>query len=64
VLNIYHSKLKEHIGTKLADKNKSETYLTNLFQVPALLSVAVLHYNIDCQNVDFQIVDLKNLNRR
>ena len=33
VLNIYHSKLKEHIGTKLADKNKSETYLNNLFQV-------------------------------
>ena len=33
VLNIYHSKLKEHIANKLADKNKSETYLTNLFQV-------------------------------
>ena len=33
VLNIYHNILKEHVGTRLADKNHTETYLNNLFQL-------------------------------
>ena len=33
VLNIYHNILKEHIGVRLADKNHTETYLNNLFQL-------------------------------
>ena len=41
VLNIYHSKLKEHIANKLADKNKSEIYLTNLYQVISLLLILI-----------------------
>ena len=33
VLNIYHNILKEHVGLRLADKNHTETYLNNLFQL-------------------------------
>ena len=33
VLNIYHNILKEHVGVRLADKNHTETYLNNLFQL-------------------------------
>jgi hypothetical protein len=33
VLNIYHNILKEHVGVSLADKNHTETYLKNLFQL-------------------------------
>jgi hypothetical protein len=32
VLNIYHSRLKEHIGNRLADKS-AENFLSNLFQL-------------------------------
>ena len=33
VLNIYHNILKEHVDAKLEDKNHTETYLNNLFQL-------------------------------
>lgn len=33
VLNIFHNRLKEHVAVKLADKNNTEAYLNNLFQL-------------------------------
>ena len=49
VLNIYHVKLKTHIQTVLADKNKTEHYLRNLFTLysqTTKLSQELSHYNL------------------
>jgi len=49
VLNIYHVKLKEHIQDKLQDRNNTEGYLRNLFQLYSLttqLSSSLSHYNL------------------
>jgi len=49
VLNIYHVKLKEHIQEKLQDKNNSEQYLRNLFQLysqTTKLSSELSHFNL------------------
>ena len=49
VLNIYHSKLKEHVGLKLADKSNAETYLNNLYTLyskTVKLTGDLSHYNL------------------
>jgi len=49
VLNIYHVKLKEHIQDKLQDKNNSDHYLRNLFQLysqTTRLSSELSHFNL------------------
>jgi len=49
VLNIYHVKLKEHITDKLQDKNNTERYLKNLFQLysqTVKLNSDLSHYNL------------------
>jgi len=49
VLNIYHVKLKEHITDKLQEKNDTEKYLKNLFQLysqTTKLSSDLSHYNL------------------
>ena len=49
MLNIYHSKLKEHIAMKLADKNNTEVYLDNLFNLysrTVKLTGELAHFNL------------------
>jgi len=49
LLNIYHVKLKEHIQAKLADKQNTELYLRNLYQLysqTTSLSSSLSHYNL------------------
>lgn len=49
ILNVYHHKLKEHIAMRLADKNKTELYLSNLFQLysqTVKLTTELSHFNL------------------
>lgn len=49
VLNIYHVKLKEHIQDRLQDRNRSQDYLKNLFQLysqTSTLSSSLSSYNL------------------
>lgn len=49
VLNIYHVKLKEHIQERLQDRNRSQDYLKNLFQLysqTSTLSASLSSYNL------------------
>ena len=49
VLNVYHNKLKEHIALQLADKNNTESYLTNLYMLysrTVKLTSELSHFNL------------------
>lgn len=53
VLNVYHHKLKEHIGLKLADKNNAEVYLDNLYTLysqTVKLTGDLSHFNLGKNN--------------
>lgn len=55
VLNIYHSRLKEHVGSQLADKNNTEVYLSNLFHLyssTAQLTTDLSHFNLGSSSGD------------
>ena len=49
MLNVYHNKLKEHISLQLADKNNTESYLTNLYMLysrTVKLTSELGHFNL------------------